>query len=254
MRREWNQKTPQFYTPVDLATDRPDTTEAAFTVPKGMFQVEATVFGYSRDRADGVLTETFTWGGLNLKYGLTDRTDFQVVFDTHTVEYTNEHGVRNTTAGFSDITLRLKQNLRGNREDGLAVALMPFVKIPTDTVFSNREWEGGLIIPFGIEVNDLLTVNWMVEGDIVYNSDKDRHEGVLVHTVSLAWNLERAIPKVGLFTEFAGEVGGGPYRGSVNAGFTYGFTENVQFDAAVNFGVTDPAVDFACFTGISFRF
>lgn len=237
-----------------LSTDRPDTTESAFTVPKGLFQVEATVFGYSRDRAEGVLTETFTWGGFNLKYGIADRTDIQVVFDAYTIERDRDRSPRESRDGFSDVSVRLKQNIRGNNESGLAVALMPFVKIPTDTRLSNREWEGGLIIPFGLEISKWLTVNWMLEGDAIYISDKDRHEAVFVHTISLAWILEKVSPGLGLFTEFAGEAGGGPYRASANAGFTYGVSDDLQLDVALNLGVTEAAEDFACFTGISFRF
>ncbi|MHA3771231.1 transporter [Verrucomicrobiota bacterium sgz303538] len=237
-------------------TDRPDTTESAYTVPAGMFQVEATLFSYARDTFEGERTETFTWGGLNLKYGLARNTDLQLLFDLYTEERVTSGSSHDSTGAFSDITLRLKQNILGNDTEGLAVALMPYVKTPTGTALSNDEWEGGLIVPFGLEaVKDVLTVNWMLEGDVVYNEDKLSHEFVLVHSISLAWSLQKlGLENAGVFTEYVGEVGAGPYRAYANTGVTYLVAKNVQLDAAVNFGLTEESTDFTCFTGISFRF
>ena len=53
----------------ELATDRPDTTESAMTVPKGRFQVEAEVLAHSWN--DG-RSASFTVGESLLKYGVTD--------------------------------------------------------------------------------------------------------------------------------------------------------------------------------------
>jgi hypothetical protein len=45
-----------------------------------------------------------------------------------------------------------------------------------------------------------------------------------------------------------------PWIGSVDFGFTYGLTEDIQMDAGINVGVTSSADDFNPFCGITWRF
>ena len=45
-----------------------------------------------------------------------------------------------------------------------------------------------------------------------------------------------------------------PLVGTVDLGFTYGLTPDIQLDAGVNIGVTDSADDVNPFLGISLRF
>jgi hypothetical protein len=47
---------------------------------------------------------------------------------------------------------------------------------------------------------------------------------------------------------------GAEWVGTVDIGFTYGLSANVQLDAGVNIGVTDSADDWNPFLGISFRY
>jgi len=43
-------------------------------------------------------------------------------------------------------------------------------------------------------------------------------------------------------------------QATFDCGVTYGVTRNVQFDAGINFGLTQPAPDFNSFVGLSVRF
>ena len=47
---------------------------------------------------------------------------------------------------------------------------------------------------------------------------------------------------------------GGPWVGTVDLGFTYALTSNVQLDAGVNAGVTRAAPDVNPFVGVSVRY
>ena len=42
----------------EMSTDRPDTTESAYTVDAGHYQIEMSFFDYGRDRSDGCLLYT----------------------------------------------------------------------------------------------------------------------------------------------------------------------------------------------------
>src|SRR4026209_2035948 len=67
----------------EMSTDRPDKTESPYTVDAGHFQVEMDLFGYTRDHdtaagADS-RTETFSVGPVNLKGGLFNNVDLQIL-------------------------------------------------------------------------------------------------------------------------------------------------------------------------------
>jgi hypothetical protein len=51
-----------------------------------------------------------------------------------------------------------------------------------------------------------------------------------------------------------GNAPGFRWQAQADVGFTYGLTENVQFDFGCNFGLTKSAPDFQPFAGISIRF
>src|SRR4029434_324882 len=68
----------------EMSTDRPDTTESPYTVDAGHYQIEMSFFDYGRDRADGARTETWTFGAMNLKAGLLNNVDLQIVFNSYT--------------------------------------------------------------------------------------------------------------------------------------------------------------------------
>ena len=78
---------PQPSKPPAPPTNSPDKTESASTVDAGHFQIEMDLLTYERDHdtAGGANTQTESWGiaPINLKVGLRNRTDLQVVLATY---------------------------------------------------------------------------------------------------------------------------------------------------------------------------
>src|SRR5688572_26356852 len=107
----------------EMSTDRPDTTESAYTVDAGHFQIEMDLASFTRDRhtpeRDGG-SESWSFLNTNFKLGLTNNIDLQIVAPIYT-------HVRRGPEGFGDLTLRMKWNLWGNDGGPTALALMPFV-------------------------------------------------------------------------------------------------------------------------------
>jgi len=126
----------------DLAADRPDATESPITVDRGFWQIESSVFDFSRDDGLSGRTETLTFGEINLKYGVSDNIDLQLIWAPYIFEEETVSGETTTTEDSSDITLRLKWNLWGNDGGDSAFALFPFVTIPTGSDFGPDRWEG----------------------------------------------------------------------------------------------------------------
>src|SRR6478752_3911650 len=71
----------------ELATDRPDKTESPYTVDAGHFQLEMDLvsYGYDRETSEGsdTRTEALAVAPVNLKIGLFNNIDFQVILETY---------------------------------------------------------------------------------------------------------------------------------------------------------------------------
>lgn len=235
----------------ELATDRPDATESPVTVDKGMYQVEMSFVSYTRNKSAGTTTESYSIAESNVKYGVSDKTDLQLVFTPYISESTKTGGVKTTAADASDLTVRVKYNLWGNDGGDTALALMPNIKIPTSTDVSNGEWEGGVILPFGMAGGENWSLGLQAEISRVADTDSGGHDWDFSHTAVLGLDVtERA----GIYLEYLGVAGDHAYQPFFSGGMTYGINERTQLDAGTMIGLTEAAEDLTVFTGISFKF
>ncbi len=235
-----------------MSTDRPDTTESGYTVPAGMFQVEMSFFDYARDADRGRVEDQWIYAQTNLKAGLTRSTDLQVILNSHAVAGESERGDATRTSGFGDITVRLKQNLFGNDSGPAALAIMPYVTIPTHTRVSDEAWEGGLIVPLSVTLTDRLVLGLMIEADIVHDTETNGYDLEWLHSATLGYTLTE---KLGMYVELVGIAGqDAAYQGIFDAGLTFALNNDLIFDAGVRIGMNRPAPDFGVFSGVSFRF
>lgn len=245
----------------ELSTDRPDKTESPYTVDAGHVQVELDFVTYTRDRSkrDGedVRSETFNVAPINFKLGLTNSTDVQVVFDSYIRETVTDRSARtrDRTQGIGDVTVRLKQNLWGNDGGTTALALMPFVKLPTNSNgLGNDAVEFGLIVPFAIGVSERIGIGLMTEVDLLEESDAKGYAPSFINSATVAFTLT---DKLGLYTELFTERSterGARWIVTGDVGLTYAISDSVQLDTGVNLGLTRAADDLNLFVGLSRRF
>lgn len=228
----------------ELSADRPDVTESPITVDAGHVQIEASMFDWRRDGRD----DTYTVMATNFKLGLSDHTDLQIVWDSYIFE--NNAGPIADAEGFGDVTLRLKWNLWGNDGGDTALALFPFVKIPTGTSLSNDEWEGGLIVPFSMDISDNVGLGLMAEFDCV-DDGTGSHEFEFLHSAVLGLELTESW---GCFIEYIGIVGEDRYEPALAGGLTYSVNRNLLLDAGAQFGLNGHAEDLGLFSGFTVRF
>lgn len=245
----------------DLSTDRPDQTESAYTVDAGHFQLEMDFLNYTHDRdtARGADVRTRAWvvAPMNLKLGLLNRADLQLMIDPQVRVKIEDRvaGIREDASGFGDITTRLKVNLWGNDGGKTALALMPFVKWPLSaSSVRNGKTEGGLIVPLAIELAEGWSMGLMTELDLVRNAANTGYDREWVNSITVGRDLSE---KVGCYLEFftvTGSARGFKWQGQVDIGFTYALKANVQLDAGCNFGVTKSAPDYQPFVGVAYRY
>jgi hypothetical protein len=239
----------------EMSTDRPDKTESAYTVDAGRWQIETDLVAYTRDRESRVTTEVLDVVPFNLKFGLTHDMDVQFVYGSlsRVRIIGSEADETGSESGGGDLTIRVKRNLWGNDGGRTALALMPFVKLPVNSLASlNSEVEGGLIVPLAIDLGHGAGLGLMTEVDVV-RGDRG-YEPVFINSATVSFDLN---DKLGVYTEIYTERGSGRDAATVvtfDAGVTYAVTGNLQLDAGVNLGVTKAADDMQLFAGLSQRF
>lgn len=240
----------------EFNTDRPDETESPYTVDAGHFQLEMDFFRFTSDRhtTDGSRAEVWNFAPINIKAGLFNNVDLQVILDNYGNQRTVTNGVVSHASGFGDITTRLKINLWGNDGGSTAFGIMPFVKLPlSKSSLRNGRTEGGVILPLTVALPGGWSVALMTEADFVHNDDGG-YDTEWVNSASFSHDITK---KLGGYIEFftvVGDAADFDWKGQVDVGLTYVVVDNVQLDAGCDFGVTRSAPDFQPFAGISVRF
>ncbi|HWA26133.1 MAG TPA: transporter [Lacunisphaera sp.] len=244
----------------ELSTDRPDQTESPQTVDAGHWQIETDLVNYTRDhnRTGGgdLVTRDLTVGAIDLKYGLTDRMDVQVVVDPYVNSRVTDRmaGLTTRASGFGEVTTRLKFNFWGNDGGSTACAIMPFVKWPLSASgVRNGETEGGVMLILGYE----LPAGWgsamMTEVEWVDDGAGGR-DVEWVNSITFAHDLTARLGGyVELFT-VTGKAPGCKWQVQFDVGLTYAVSPDIQLDAGCNFALTRAAPDFQPFVGFSRRF
>jgi hypothetical protein len=245
----------------EMSTDRPDLTESAYTVDAGHFQIEADLVSFSHDHDTGgsadKSVDAWTAGAINLKAGLLNWMDLQLGLDIYNHLTTEDRvsGTKLRQSGLGDFTTRVKMNLWGNDGGKTALAVMPFVKFPTNQdALGNDDIEGGIIIPFAAELPAGWSLGVMTEFDFVRNNADTGYRTDFVNSLVLGHDI---IGKLGGYVEFLSVVSsesGNPWVGVLGLGLTYALSDDLQLDGGVNLGLTRAAEDINPFLGVSWRF
>jgi Putative MetA-pathway of phenol degradation len=227
-----------------LSTDRPDTTESPHTVDAGHFQVEMEIANWTRDGCQ----REFSLGELNAKMGFSTAMDLQLVLPFYTQ-------VRKGGEGFGEVEIRLKYNFWGNDSGATALAIMPFIKLPTARGdLGNGDYEGGIIVPYGFEG----PAGWScgVMGEVDLNSDEDGRGNHLTGIFS-ATTSHAVTETTGIFLELVGSQSAesdAAFQGYFNTGATWAVTPTWQLDGGLRVGLTPAATDVTPFLGASAKF
>lgn len=240
-----------------MATDRPDQTDGVFTVPKGWWQFETGLFNYSRRMDTDHRNETFIWGEVNAKYGLTNNIDVQLIWQPWTESRfkgnpdVGEDGY--AREGVNDLVARVKFNLFGNDGGRWAMSVVPFVKIPTAKhKIGNDMWEGGMSINSEIDLGGGFTLGNTIYSQILADNDDTLYFSPTA-TAVLGYEVTDSLTVYG---EIYGQnkVDSERYwQTSFDAGFMYSITPNVIFDAGANWFFRGEEA-FNPFVGLSWRF
>ena len=236
----------------ELSADRPDKTESAFTVDAGHFQLEMDFANYSRDKNHHDLDESWEATPVLFKLGVLNDLDIQIGLTPGRWERTS--GSVDRRSGFGDIIPRLKLNLLGNDGGPIAIAVLPFVKVPTSTGhLGNNAVEGGLKVPIALDVEG-WDLAMQTEMDWSRNDGLGGYHQEYVNSISIGHQL---IGKWSIAVEFYTQVSterSAGWIGTFDTWLTYQVSDNLRLDAGVYIGVTRAADDLHPFLGMSWRY
>ena len=241
----------------EMATDRPDKTESAYTVDAGHYQVEMDILAYTYDRSDDETVKTLNIAPLNLKVGVLNNVDLQIIVESYNIQRTADRvaGTSSRISGFGDLLLRTKINLWGNDGGPTALSVMPFVKFPTNQHgLGNDAVEGGIIFPFAMELPAEWGLGAQVEVDQVRDSNNSGYHQEYGSTITVSHDI---VGKLGGYVELFSNVSTeakADWIATFDFGFTYALSRDIQLDAGMNIGLTDAADDFNPFIGLSMRY
>jgi hypothetical protein len=91
----------------EMSTDRPDKTESPYTVDAGHFQFEADLvsFGIDRWNAEGERVFGVNVANVNIKAGLLNNLDLQLVVENYVYQQVRADGVTARKSGFGDLSV-----------------------------------------------------------------------------------------------------------------------------------------------------
>jgi hypothetical protein len=238
----------------EMQTDRPDVTESAYTVDAGHFQYETSLLNYTKQYAETSRTNTYTINELDFNLGLTGSTALQVMLDSYVIEIEREFGTtaKKTNQGIGELTLRLKQNLVGNNGGNFALALLPYVKLPTANYKEGNRTEAGLIVPMQIKLPAEWTLGTQVEVDRLQDDDEPALHTEFLQTLTLSHELFKDLNGIGE-TYYTYEFKKHEWTNYINAALQYSVNTNCKVDAGVNYGLQHEA-ERSFFLGMAFRF
>jgi hypothetical protein len=241
----------------EMATDRPDKTESAYTVDAGHYQIEMDLLAYTYDRSDDETVETLNIAAINLKVGVLNHVDLQIIVESSNIQRVKDPGAGTSSrvSGFGDLLLRSKINLWGNDGGPSALSVMPFVKLPTNQRgLGNDAVEGGVILPFAMDLPAEWGLGAQVEVDHVRDSNNSGYHQEYGSTITMTHDI---VGKLGGYVELYSNVSTeleADWIATFDFGFTYALSRDIQLDAGMNIGLTDAADDFNPFVGLSLRY
>lgn len=243
----------------DFITDRPDRTESPYTVDAGRYQFETDIFTYTykQQNSGGQVTTTrkYYFNQINLKAGITQRMDLQVVIPSFVVSDVDIGGIKDIKRGLGDILVRLKMNVAGNDEGPVSLGVMPFLKTPTATSnLGNSRFEGGIIMPLCVQLPKDWQIGTMAQLNYYKNENDNNYHATFISSISFGHSVVGELSGyVEFYSESSGEQGTS-WVATADVGLTYKTDPNTQFDIGMNTGVTPATGAVNPFLGLSMRF
>ena len=242
-----------------LVADRPDFTEAAATVGRGVFQLEfGYTYEYDRPGGGGGKTWTHSIGEALLRVGvLSEAVELRLGLSPVAMRAGTD-GRRSTETGTEDLYLGIKLALA--EQEGLrpALAILPQMTVPTGSAaFTSDRTLPGVNFIYGWDVTEDVALAGSTQVNRAVAESRGAEEEYAEWAQSAVAGFSVGA-RAGFYAEwfafFHAEPDGTRAEHYANGGFTWSFSDDVQWDIRAGAGLNDSATGFFAGTGFVVRF
>lgn len=218
-------------------------TEVPETVAPGrfLFEIDAISLRFDRDgseKATGLLL-----GSTYVTTGLTANWDIQLGADLFLSQKITSSGFTERNSGVGDITVRSKWKFFDDKTTGLSIALLAFVKLPTNSGHvGNHAIEGGVLVPLRLAMPAGLDFTAMSGIDLRRNELEGGYDPGWHTSAALGFSLTSLLSLYAEATLYKCDIGT-PWEGTLGAGIVFQLHDNFSWDLAVYRGLTNGASD-----------
>ncbi len=240
----------------DLNPDRPSSTDNPDTIDAGHAELEYDFANYGWAHQDHVTTRTWNIAPITIRYGVTDKIEFQANYGSysHTVAKDEATGVHTDSHGWGDLQLRMKYNFWGNGEGSTSFGIISSVLLPTSTGGQGNDLaEGGISLPFYADLGG----GWNVSVTFAANAVRDPADDLKFNWLGGAGIGKNLTESTSVYLEYINSDTPGvanTWNGLIDIGFAWTLTPNLQVDCGCNFGVSPDTERYHPFVGMSVRF
>lgn len=249
-------------TPADklrsFSTDRPNKGTSPITVDAGHLQIETDLFGVAYDgyNTSNTISRQFFTADPVIKLGLTDHWDIEINLGGYQDLRVKDRAARQTSrfSGYGDTVLKTKINLFGANGGDTALAVVPFVKLPTaGRGLGNDHVEGGVIGTYSYSLPWKITATVSPEIDVFQNGNNRGSHMAFTGSVNFSRPItETLTANVELWTQV--QAAHTPTQYSLDLAVAYAIGDNSQIDAATYIGLNKATPDVVGYVGFAHRF
>jgi len=208
-------------------------TESPRTVVPGrvLMEMDGISLSYDRAPAAGNTHMAMAVATTIVSTGITRTLDVQVGFQAFIRQTFDLQGVRDSRSGFGDVIVRTKWTFWQDDRWGAAAAIMPYVKVPTNTGHvGNDEVEGGLIVPWSMALGGSARAGAMLKWDVLRNAAREGYDSRWNVSGFSQFDLNESSALYAEATFAAVSGGFSEWKGGLGLGVMWNLTDRVQVD------------------------
>lgn len=219
-------------------------TETPHTIAPGkvLFEIDGLRLSYDRADAAGNKHTAMAVASTIVSAGITQTFDVQIGADLFLRETVEFRGARDSSSGIGDVSFRIKWTFWRDERRGMALAVIPYVRLPTSTgAVGTDHVEGGFIVPWAKKLGEGVSAGAMLQWDHRRN---DANDGYDAHWTLAAFGQRALTKRLSVYGEVElalTSASASSTQGLVGVGALFELTQWLQLDYELLRGVNSRA-------------
>jgi len=208
-------------------------TEVPQTIEPGrvLLRVDAVSVGLAPDAAAPNQYKALGLGTALVSAGISKTVDLEVGTQLYLRDTISVSGTDQTHSGIGGFLLRPKWTFWSDPAAGQQAAIIPYVMLPTHSnVAGNNAVQGGVILPWAIDIAAGAKAGAMFEWDELRNAANTRYDTRWYGSAYLRWDLGHRLGAYLESTLSDSTAGSSTFFGTVGGGATLSLSGNFQWD------------------------